>query len=103
MMNGIKQTELTPDAITDFRMAGEIFGRLYSQLSFGYLTMHHHNYRFVFRFGFKAKGKSFSAEWIVKPIEIRLNKQNVELLVENVVHDWKADFRRASSDVGGDL
>lgn len=97
-MNGIEQTEITAEEIADYRLAGEVFGRLELALKFGYLTMHKHNYGFVFRFRFKAKGNSYSAEWIVHPLEIRMNKYSVQDLVDQNVNRWKADFRRVSEE-----
>ena len=78
----------------DYRRAGELFGRLETELCFGSLSMHVECQFFVFQWRFEAKGNPYGQQLAVAGADL-MTESDLNRLAETTATAWRDSVRNA--------
>jgi hypothetical protein len=88
-----------------YRVAGEIFGRLITELGFGDLAMLNEPAGIMYQWSFNAKGKRYAGQYMMSFEELTVaslckDRQHVEHFVKHMAEGWKMELRAiAKTDI----
>ena len=88
-----------PDGYEAYRLAGELFGRMQSAITFGELTMHVNSHAAVYQWTVAAKKGRYCNEQSVTWDSLAGIQNHIKSLADDIVDQWKQSHKNGSVEI----